>query len=198
MMPLIRRPKVSAPHGALYVAAAAPSETTVWSATLTADDTSWGGYCIKNIVPVTGMADAAYLVVVVDFGGTSNDRIVTGLGTIPAAGATFAAFQAATNGYNSATELTNGFNGQVHCINRIQIRGSGAGREIRARFEAPSGSTFNADNCSIGEWSGTDTAATPFRGSTTATPVELKFSTASGVSLTAGTSVDSDWAAFPE
>lgn len=172
------------------------SETTVWSATLTANDTSWGGYCIKNIHPTTGIAEP-YLVTVIDFGAVSNDRIITGLGTIPAAGATFAAFQAATNGYNSSSELTNGFNGQIHCVNRIQIRGSGSGREIRARFEAPSSSTFAADNCSIGIWNGTDTAATPFRGSTTATPVELLFSGVSGVTLLLGTSLDSDWAAFP-
>lgn len=60
------------------------------------------------------------------------------------------------------------------------------GRWIRATFEAASAATSQVDNASVGiRSSNADTAATP---------VEFLFSGVSGFTLTAGTSITSDWA----
>lgn len=66
--------------------------------------------------------------------------------------------------------------------------------QFRVTFEASSANTWKVDNASLGI--SIHTAATADNASdaeTTATPVELLFSGASGFTLTAGTTIVSDW-----
>lgn len=172
--------------------------TDVFTATLTADASGDHGYSHRPTVKVTDMADAPYLVVVLDFAGSHGAlRYANGLGTIDGSGGAGLGYAPATASYNSAAELGAGVNGQVSSINRIQIRGSGAGREIRARFEAAAGDVTIVSNAAIGKWAGTNSFTTPNRGSTTAVPVELKFAGASGFSISSGATIESDWMPFP-
>lgn len=174
-----------------------PAET-VWEEALTTDFDGYGNYTTRNVVPVTGMADADYLVLIADYGATSDIRGVNGLGDIPTAGATGHVEQSGANSYNSAAELNQApFGGIVVTFNKVEIRGSGASRQIRVTIEAPDTGNLDIDNASVGIWAGTDSFAEPHRGDTVDTPIELKCSGASGVTASDGAEVPSDWVSFP-
>jgi hypothetical protein len=179
----------------------AAGETEVFAATLTTNDSGDGAYSMRSVFPVTGMADAAFLVLVVDYGATSSARTLPGLGTItgaPGVGAT-TAYQNPFDSYQLAHELPSVIPGTIYNVNSVKVRGTGAAREICARLEASSAAATNIDNVSIGIWNGTTSSASPYQGSTKFTPVELKWGGASGISMSAGTmSAYSDWMVFPD
>jgi hypothetical protein len=175
-------------------------DTTVFSTTLTTNDTGDGDYTIRSVFPVTGMPDAQFLVLTVDFSSASGARYVSGLPSIngtPGVGA-LEAYASAYNSYNRATELGNSVQGIIQNVSSVKIRGSGDTRQICVTLQASSVTSTNYDNVSIGIWNGTNSPNSPFQGSTTATPVELKFGGVSNLSLAAGTSQDSDWMPFAE
>lgn len=66
---------------------------------------------------------------------------------------------------------------------------SDGGAQVRVTFAASGSASTVIDNASVGIRDGST-------GNTTATPVELLFSGASGVTITAGNSIVSDWASL--
>jgi len=176
------------------------TETTVYSAALNTNSAGWGSYGIRTVVPVTGMADAQFLVVVMDLGATSDLRLLSGVGTIdgPGDGGMVAYQGPPVSSYDRAFELGGRSDSNIACVNEIQIRGSGATREIRARLEGPSASTFNATTASIGIWDGTTSPLSPHQGSTDFTPAQLKWSGVASISLSSGAQSYSDWVPLPD
>jgi hypothetical protein len=70
--------------------------------------------------------------------------------------------------------------------NILPITGNAQG-QVRATFQSASGGPLTAAHCSIGVWAGSGQAAT------TATPVELTFSGASGFAIATNSQITSDW-----
>ena len=179
------------------------TETEVFSTTLTTNDGGWAGYTVRNVVPVTGMSDTTFLVAIFDFDDvvSSGNRYIQGLPTIdgtPSYGS-YAGFQGGFFTYDRTYQTSSGLPGFIYGVNSIKVRGTGANREICARFEASTVIRSKFKNASIGIWDGTNTTSSGHQGATRWTPVELKWGGASGVDIAAGTmSAYSDWMPFPD
>lgn len=89
--------------------------------------------------------------------------------------------------YSVATDSSTAGYGGTTCRSEVAITG-GAQGQVRVTFAAPSAANLTLLHASIGISAGDST------GSTTATPVELKFSGASGLDITGGSTLVSDWA----
>jgi hypothetical protein len=176
------------------------TETTIYSVASTSDSAGWGGYAMRSVVPVTSMADATHLVVVTDLGSPSDLRLTTGQGTIsgPGSGALVAYTGPPVSQYNHAHEGSAKIDGYSAFVNEIQIRGSGATREVRVRLEAPSASSVIITTASVGIWNGTNDPNSPYLGSTTFTPVQLKWSGVANITLSNGAVAYSDWVVLPD
>lgn len=86
----------------------------------------------------------------------------------------------------SATLGTDGSGWENYSVRNLAESLSGGGTQVRVRFVASAAASLTLDHASVGiRTSNADTSATP---------VELLFSGASGFTITAGNTLTSDWA----
>lgn len=176
------------------------SGISIWSQALTTGDLAgYGNYSNRMVVPVTGITET-YLVLIADQGAVSAIRYVNGLASIPNAGGVGYTELPSANTYNSAADNpAGGFDGIITCFNALEIRGSGAGRQLRARVQAPAAGSTVIDNASVGVWPASPPVfAPPNICNTASIPIELLWGGVSGIVVANGATAWSDWISFAE